>query len=163
MMETFQAKTKSSKDISSIADMQKFVDAYPEFRKLSGDVTKHVTLLGEINRLVDKHSLMEVSQLEQELACTEDHSSAASEVENLLGKPGISAANKLRVVLLYALRYEGRANNRVGAFSERLGPEAAATVSKVLTHCGSALRSGDLFSNKSFFAVTKNMAKKSLK
>tara|TARA_B100000459_G_C8464443_1_gene151472 strand:+ start:89 stop:598 length:510 start_codon:yes stop_codon:yes gene_type:complete len=86
LMDAFQAKTKQSKEVSSIADMQKFVDAYPEFRKLSGDVTKHVTLLGEINRLVDKHSLMEVSQVEQELACTEDHSSAASEVENLLKK-----------------------------------------------------------------------------
>ena len=86
LMDAFQAKTKQSKEVSSIADMQKFVDAYPEFRKLSGDVTKHVTLLGEINRLVDKHSLMEVSQVEQELACTEDHSSAASEVENLFKK-----------------------------------------------------------------------------
>ena len=43
-------------------------------------MSKHVTLLGEINRLVEKEQLMEVSQLEQELACTEDHSSAAGEV-----------------------------------------------------------------------------------
>ena len=58
MMDNFQAKTKSSKDISSIADMQAFVESYPEFRKLSGDVTKHVTLLGEINRIIDAQSLV---------------------------------------------------------------------------------------------------------
>lgn len=58
-----QEKTKSSKNISSIADMQNFVEAYPQFKKLSGDVSKHVTLLGEINRIVDKESLMEVSQV----------------------------------------------------------------------------------------------------
>ena len=60
LLDAFQAKTNSSKSISSIADMQAFVESYPEFRKLSGDVSKHVTLLGEINRLVDKGGLMEV-------------------------------------------------------------------------------------------------------
>ena len=43
--------------------MQKFVEEYPQFKKLSGDVSKHVTLLGEINRLVDTGNLMEVSQV----------------------------------------------------------------------------------------------------
>ena len=103
MMDDFQAKTKSSKDISSIADMQSFVESYPEFRKFSGDVTKHVTLLGEINRLVSEQSLMEVSQVEQELACNEHHSRAVSDVEELLRKPSIAIANKVRPVLLYAL------------------------------------------------------------
>jgi vacuolar protein sorting-associated protein 45 len=60
LLDAFQAKTNSSKSISSIADMQAFVESYPEFRKLSGDVSKHVTLLGEINRLVDQGALMEV-------------------------------------------------------------------------------------------------------
>jgi len=63
LLDVFQEKTKSSKNISSIADMQNFVEAYPQFKKLSGDVSKHVTLLGEINRIVDKESLMEVSQV----------------------------------------------------------------------------------------------------
>lgn len=40
---------------------QAFVEAYPQFKKLSGDVSKHVTLLGEINRIVEKESLMEAS------------------------------------------------------------------------------------------------------
>ena len=32
MMDEFQKRTKSSKDISSIADMQAFVESYPEFQ-----------------------------------------------------------------------------------------------------------------------------------
>jgi len=163
LLDAFQAKTKSSKDISSIADMQAFCESYPQFRKLSGDVSKHVTLLGEINRLVEVGCLMEVSQVEQELACTEDHSSAASEVDNLLSKPSISEANKLRVVLLYALRYERHTSSRVAAFKERLGPEAAQMVDKVLSHCGAAHRSGDLFSNKSLAAVLKKSMQRGLK
>mmetsp|Transcript_29643 Transcript_29643/g.75321 ORF Transcript_29643/g.75321 Transcript_29643/m.75321 type:complete len:637 (-) Transcript_29643:127-2037(-) len=168
LMDAFQAKTKQSKEVSSIADMQKFVDAYPEFRKLSGDVTKHVTLLGEINRLVDKHSLMEVSQVEQELACTEDHSSAASEVENLLKKSGVSLQNKLRLVLLYALRYEKESGNMIARFTEMLGAQGASSeqlrlVPLMVEHYGSAMRSGDLFSNKSWLAVQKKNLQRSVK
>lgn len=168
MMDEFQKRTKSSKDISSIADMQAFVESYPEFRKLSGDVTKHVTLLGEINRLVDARSLMECSQVEQELACTEDHSSAVSEVETLLHKPTIQLANKLRLVLLYALRYEREPSNRIAKFTETLGQVGASAeqmrlVSLLLDHYGAAQRTGDLFGNKSMLTVMKKSLQRSVK
>mmetsp|Transcript_53053 Transcript_53053/g.115821 ORF Transcript_53053/g.115821 Transcript_53053/m.115821 type:complete len:613 (-) Transcript_53053:596-2434(-) len=162
LLDAFQEKTKSSKTISSIADMQNFVEAYPQFRKLSGDVSKHVTLLGEINRLVDVGQLMEVSQVEQELACTEDHSSAVSEVENLLRK-GISEENKLRLVLLYSLRYEKHSANRIKQFCEEIGPDGAQVVQRMLQHYGAAMRSGDLFSNNSWLAVTKKSLQRNIK
>ena len=168
MMDHFQAKTKSSKDISSIADMQAFVESYPEFRKLSGDVTKHVTLLGEINRLVDQLSLMEVSQVEQELACTEDHGTAIAEVETLLRKPTIALANKLRLVLLYTLRYERDPSNRVDKFVELLGAAGASSeqqrlVTTIRTHYGARVRTGDLFGNKSMLTVMKKQLHRSVK
>ena len=43
-----------------------FVEAYPQFKKLSADVSKHVTLLGEINRLVEAEGLMELSQAQRQ-------------------------------------------------------------------------------------------------
>jgi len=164
LLEAFQAKSKvaSSKEMD-IAEMQKFVEAYPQFRKLSGDVSKHVTLLGEINRLVEVGCLMEVSQVEQELACTEEHTTAISEVERLLHKSSISDANKLRLVLLYALRYEKEPSNRISHFTDLLGPEAAQAVSNILQHCGAATRSGDLFSNKTWLAATKKSLQRNLK
>ena len=168
MMETFQAKTKSSKDISSIADMQAFVESYPEFRKLSGDVTKHVTLLGEINRIIDAQGLMECSEVEQELACTEDHSSAVSEVESLLSKPSVTVLNKMRLVMLYALRYEREPSNRIGKFREMLAqagasPDQQALVGMMLQHYGAGSRSGDLFGNKSMLATMKKSLQRQVK
>ena len=50
-------------------DMAKFVDNYPEYRKMHGNVTKHVTLVTEMSKIVDERKLMSVSQTEQELAC----------------------------------------------------------------------------------------------
>lgn len=44
LMEQFQDKAKSHQKIESIADMKSFVEAYPQFKKLSGNVAKHVTV-----------------------------------------------------------------------------------------------------------------------
>lgn len=43
---------------------------------MSGTVSKHVTVVGELSRLVSERQLMEVSEVEQELACQNDHSNA---------------------------------------------------------------------------------------
>ena len=72
-VDDFQQKHNSTKNIESIADMKKFVEDYPEFRKLSGNVSKHVTLVGELSKQVAKGSLLEVGELEQNLACFENH------------------------------------------------------------------------------------------
>ena len=53
--------------------LQKFVESYPEFRSLSGSVSKHVSVVGELSRLVDVHDLLDLSACEQELACQSDH------------------------------------------------------------------------------------------
>lgn len=53
---------------------QAFIENYPQFKKMSGTVAKHVAVVGELSRLVNKHILMEASELEQELACQGDHS-----------------------------------------------------------------------------------------
>ena len=74
-VEQFQSRTKSNASIESIADMKRFVEDFPEFRKLSGNVSKHVALVGELSRQVSDNSLLDVSELEQSLACSENHAS----------------------------------------------------------------------------------------
>ena len=48
--------------------MKRFVEEYPEFKKLGGNVSKHVALVGELSRLVDKDKLLELGEVEQGLA-----------------------------------------------------------------------------------------------
>ena len=44
-----------------------------EFEKLSGNVLKPVTLLGELSKTVQQDCLLEVSELEQSLVCNDSH------------------------------------------------------------------------------------------
>merc|ERR1719364_655277 len=58
-VETYQAQTKNTAKIDSIEEMQRFVDEYPEFRKMSGNVSKHVAVVHELSRLVEQGGLLE--------------------------------------------------------------------------------------------------------
>jgi len=111
LVDEFKVKTQSNESIQTIKDMKKFVEEYPELRKLSGNVSKHVTVMGEISRIIERRSLLTVSEIEQELACNEDHSSAVKKLNELF-EMFRSAPSKfcsfdlLKLVLLYYLRYE---------------------------------------------------------
>lgn len=74
LMDDFQDKTKNQKNIETISDMKEFLDQYPQFKKMSGTVSKHVLLISELSRLVSLHNLMDVSEAEQEMACQSEHS-----------------------------------------------------------------------------------------
>lgn len=86
--------------------MAKFVNNYPEYRKMQGNVSKHVMLVTEMSRIVDERKLMLVSQTEQDLACNSGQAAALEEVTNLLNNESVSDIDRFRLVLLYALRYE---------------------------------------------------------
>ena len=43
-------------------------------QKMSGTVSKHVTVVGELSRLVSSHALLAISECQQELVCGSDHS-----------------------------------------------------------------------------------------
>ena len=73
LMEDFQKKSQSTTKVETIADMKAFVENYPQFKKMSSFVAKHVTLVGELSRLVSNYNLMELSETEQQLACQDDH------------------------------------------------------------------------------------------
>jgi hypothetical protein len=138
-VDEYQVKHKSSKNIESIADMKKFVEDYPEFRKLAGNVSKHVTLVSELSRLVAKEDLLQVGELEQNLACIENHAIDSKAVEELLLNPNISDTSKIRITLLYALRYENLPGNCTTQFIEilkKLGLEDLSNVMFILLKIG---------------------------
>lgn len=47
----FQKTNNNHARLDSIEDMQRFVDNYPEFRSMSGTVSKHVAIMSELSRL----------------------------------------------------------------------------------------------------------------
>lgn len=166
-VETYQKQTKNTARIESIEEMQRFVDEYPEFRKLSGNVSKHVAVVHELSRLVETNGLLEASQLEQELACSENRQEHFRAVADMIRDNKITNMERLRLVLLFALRYEQERRNiaelKDMLLKKGIGPDQTDLVDQMLQYAGSHARNGDLFQNKSFLQMAKNSVISSFK
>ncbi|WMV26639.1 hypothetical protein MTR67_020024 [Solanum verrucosum] len=231
MVDDFQQVAKSNQNIQTIEDMAKFVDNYPEYRKMQGNVSKHVTLVTEMSKIVEERKLMLVSQTEQELACNGGQGAAFelleprvhrkqplylhevvvrlaytlpspdptlwdftgylpsepiqwngdSETEpilksdahnvklnqhavtNLLNNDNISDVDRLRLVMLYALRYEKESPvqlmqlfNKLASRSPKYKP---GLVQFLLKQAGVDKRTGDLYGNRDLLNIARNMAR----
>ncbi|XP_024907986.1 vacuolar protein sorting-associated protein 45 isoform X3 [Pteropus alecto] len=165
LMEDFQKKKpKEQQKLESIADMKAFVENYPQFKKMSGTVSKHVTVVGELSRLVSERNLLEVSEVEQELACQNDHSSALQNVKRLLQNPKVTEFDAARLVMLYALHYERHSSNSLPGLimdlrNKGVSEKYRKLVSAVVEYGGKRVRGSDLFSPKDAVAITKQFLK----
>lgn len=132
--------------------MKRFVEEYPEFRKLGGNVSKHVALVGELSRLVARDKLLEVGEVEQGLATSSGadfrvsdvsdmfynsaYSVISKNVQAIITDNGVPAWNKLRVVILYALRYQ---KTQTGSIASLINLMLANGVSREDARVGSFL------------------------
>mmetsp|Transcript_87693 Transcript_87693/g.174037 ORF Transcript_87693/g.174037 Transcript_87693/m.174037 type:complete len:569 (+) Transcript_87693:119-1825(+) len=165
-VEDFQNQTKSTTRVESVEEMQRFVDEYPEFRRLSGNVSKHVAVVHELSRIVEVNGLLEASQLEQELACSESRHEHFRAVVDLICGPSITHLERLRLVMLYALRYEhdsSIAQLKDHLHSQGVGLEQIRLIDQILRYGGSHVRGGDLFHKKSLFTQVKHTVANSIK
>ncbi|KAL6504826.1 vacuolar protein sorting-associated protein 45 [Orobanche hederae] len=163
MVDDFQQVAKSNQKIQTIEDMAKFVDNYPEYRKMHGNVSKHVTLVAEMSRIVEERKLMVVSKTEQELACNGGQGAAFEAVTNLLNDENVSDIDRLRLVMLYALRYEKDSPvqlmqlfNKLASRSPKYKP---GLVQFLLKQPGVDRRTGDLYGNRDLLNYALNMAR----
>ncbi|KIY45631.1 Sec1-like protein [Fistulina hepatica ATCC 64428] len=156
-VQSYQTRSlaQSPSAITSIADMKHFVEEYPEFRKLGGNVSKHVALVGELSRLVERDKLLDVGEVEQGLATSAgaDYRS----VQEIIKDATVSSWHKLRIIMLFALRYQKTQTANIAslinlALDNGVSREDARLVYLLLNIAGTDQRQDDLFSTESLLA-----------
>jgi len=165
LMDDFQNKAKSHQKIDSIADMKNFVENYPQFKKMSGTVSKHVTLVSELSRLVARRNLLAISELEQELVSGGDLKDMVKEVSDVIQSEKTSLEDAMRLCMLFALRFESSSSSSVRSMVALLrrkgGEREARLVQSLQRHAGANSRKGDLFAEQN--NATKNITGKLFK
>ncbi|KAF9013529.1 Sec1-like protein [Cyathus striatus] len=161
-VQTYQSRSLAPSSINSIADMKRFVEEYPEFRKLGGNVSKHVALVGELSRLVGRDKLLDVGEIEQGLATSAGADFKA--VQTIITDSGVPPWNKLRVVILYALRYQKMQTANIASLinlmlTNGVSREDAKLVYVFLNIAGTDQRQDDLFSTESLLAKGRSALK----
>ncbi|XP_050301374.1 vacuolar protein sorting-associated protein 45 [Anthonomus grandis grandis] len=164
LMDQFQAKAKSHQKIESIADMKSFVESYPQFKKLSGNVSKHVTVVGELSSMVHKYHLLDVSEVEQEMSSQNDHSHHLSSVKKLIQDEKIRHHDAAKLVMIYALRYQNHSNNETSTLIELLRKRGISErllkdIVYLLEYAGSHARQNNLFNAEEAVKITKRFFK----
>jgi vacuolar protein sorting-associated protein 45 len=152
-MDEYRTKHSVKDTINSIDDIAKFMSQYPEFRKFATEVDKHVALVSDLKAKIGRRQLMDVSELEQDIACSDDHSSHIKRLKELINNDRISNDDALRLVLLYTLKYENTKRELVSlkdALDERgVSAEDRSMVDLVLKYGGGNLRNPGLFDRSS--------------
>ena len=101
LVNRYQKLTTQSSNFSTIADMKKFMQDYPEYKRLSQHVNKHVTLASELMKMSDKINLRTISQFEQDLVNGNDSAEGAwTKLKVYLKEPQISSYHKLRLCMI---------------------------------------------------------------
>ncbi|QQP49257.1 Uncharacterized protein FKW44_009851, partial [Caligus rogercresseyi] len=113
LVEDFQRRRNEHESMESLGDIKDFISRYPEFKKLSGIVDKHVSVVDEISKKVQERDLLSVSLFEQDVLVTSAPGSVVTKVKKELlgnpeqgGKPKMKREDLFRVLLLVALKLQ---------------------------------------------------------
>ncbi|KAI0252341.1 Sec1-like protein [Lactifluus subvellereus] len=144
-VQSYQARSLAQQpsSINSITDMKRFVEEYPEFRKLGGNVSKHVALVGELSRLVDRDRLLELGEVEQGLATRAG--ADLKSVQAFIADDGTQATNIASLISL--------------ALQNGVRQEDARLVYAILNIAGADHRQDDLYSTESLLALGRSALK----
>ncbi|KAJ1257833.1 hypothetical protein BS78_10G026700 [Paspalum vaginatum] len=107
-MNNFVAKNKAaqlSRDGGEVStrDLQKIVQALPQYSDQVEKLTLHIEIAGKINKFIREYGLRDIGQVEQDLVFGD---AGAKEVISILrSKQDMSPENKLRLLIIYAIVY----------------------------------------------------------
>jgi vacuolar protein sorting-associated protein 45 len=152
LLDDYQKNAKMNENITSIEDMQAFMERYPAFRSHSLVVSKHVAIMGELARLTDRYHLLDISALEQEIACADLHSGHKQELMQKILMPSVEKPDKLRLALLYLIKYEQYQElPEIRSALASAGVERLHLLDMMLQYSGEAKRASGLFSQGGLF------------
>ncbi|XP_015950851.1 protein transport Sec1a-like [Arachis duranensis] len=123
----------------STRDLQKMVQALPQYTEQMEKISLHVEIAGKINTIIRENELRDLGQLEQDLVFGD---AGAKEVINyLLKKQDLSPEYKLRLLMIYAIvypdKFEGDKATKLMQLA-KLSPDDMKVISNVQLLAGSA-------------------------
>lgn len=140
----------SKQKISTPGQIASVVTAATQFQSKMSVAKEHIALVDAINKAVEEKCLLTASEVEQALATGDDAAFHASEIIRISQIPGIPHESIVRLALLFALRYEGRAPEQTAQVKSIAGTDGALLMDAVIQLCGAKERKHeDVFANKS--------------
>lgn len=131
-------------------DLHRIASRLPELKHQFMLASRHVNMASDIGDEVKSRNLFALSLIEQDVVASDNHATHARQVREAVQDPANEVGDCLRLVMLYALRYEGRADAVTAELTSllqqrRCPPEKLRLVEVLQKYAGRAERVGDVF------------------
>jgi vacuolar protein sorting-associated protein 45 len=147
------------KKVDTVEDLKKFIDKLPEKKKESTEITKHTNLFYELSEIVQSRKLLELSALEQDLACYDNKKDHFNKISNIIKDIRFSSLDKAKLYLLYCFRYEDdiTVGNLKKMMEDNNLKDWVDYSDFLVSYAGKRKRTMDVLSNKDILAKSTKM------
>lgn len=152
------AKNNKDEDkLDTFKDMIKYLENLPTLKKQSMEVTKHSGIIFDLIRRVNEKKLLEISSLEQDIACSSSKKDHMNKIISIIKNPIYAkhTYEKVKLYLLFCLRYEDdqmAINTLKEVMSENNMHDYMIVGDLIIKNFGNSSRCLDLFGNKDFLS-----------
>lgn len=162
-MRGFMQTKNSQAQFKTIEDMQRMIENFPEFKQSERCTTKHFNIFQELKKFVEGCNLYKVSECEQDLVSTQGDSGKQTNfkrISDILNSANTSKKEKLRLLLLFSVRYEG--DSLVFKLKELCRTQGISEpqlqlVNQLAAYAGKSQRRSDLFQDKDMLSKSKKI------
>lgn len=103
-----QTKQSSIENLKTqdLSELKKILTKFPEFKKLSNNILKHLNIISEIDKQISAQNLWAVGELQQTIVCDlENHQTIRTRLMDLVADSAISTDNKVKLLILYVAKF----------------------------------------------------------
>ncbi|KAA6392591.1 MAG: putative vacuolar protein sorting-associated protein 45, partial [Streblomastix strix] len=132
-------------------DMMHFLDSFPELKAKGSGIVKHFGTISSIQQAIQRRSLYEFTEIEQLIVSNNSHSEALRYVEDAIDNNAYDGQDKLRLVMMYSIKYEQDRNNQIERLKQKLELQQidkTDLIRPLLSFCGANSRSLNLNEQK---------------
>ncbi|ORC93166.1 putative vacuolar protein sorting-associated protein [Trypanosoma theileri] len=150
LVKAYKALNNFDRNNVSLDEIKNFMNRFPEARKQSMQVTRHCAIASQLVTEVNGRNLTRLSVLEQEMLASNNVAEHSRQMMEIVQDPKTDIEDALRMVMLYALRYEKTSGNIIPQLRDVLGkrncpPERISLIDRVLEYGGADKRMHELF------------------
>ncbi|EPY39245.1 vacuolar protein sorting-associated protein 45-like protein [Angomonas deanei] len=114
-VKTYVDRCKSALNLdrstATMDEIKDFMQRIGQTKSLAGSVAKHATITTHLSHVVKERDLLQVSLLEQDMVASYNMNDHFDRLQNLMKRQDIQVQDKVRLCLLFNLRYESPTQN----------------------------------------------------
>lgn len=118
-----------------LSELKKILTRFPEFKKLSNNILKHLNIISELDKQISAENLWAVGELQQTIVCElENAQTIRQKMMDLVASASVSTANKVKLLLLFVSKFphdKGSLEAFLGKMNDPITTSPPPTVSQI--------------------------------